>query len=157
MSDELFVNSFIWASTRQNIQYDLWDQQKISLRILAVWSESSLIAWAFYSIRAIDEQEALLHWMGVQADLSICWSSKSYCRCRSLLKCLWWTIWDFLTVYVCGVWTISSILNSYTYSCCMPILIVDQRTKIFRISNTLRTFLLVAFCPAFQCNKQEGN
>ena len=55
---------------------------QISLRIRAVWSDSSLIACAFYSLRAIQRgiMRPLPYWMDVQADLSLCWSHRSYCR-----------------------------------------------------------------------------
>ena len=94
------VCEFFYMS-QSTTKYTIWlvRPAKISLCILAVWSESSLIALAFYSIRAIDEQEALLHWMGVQADLSICWSSKSYC---SLLKCLD-ELFEIFYLYTCVV------------------------------------------------------
>ena len=60
---------------------------QISLRILAVWSESLLIACAFYSLDAIQAEKTrpLLYWVNIQADLNLCWSHRSYCRfCRAL-------------------------------------------------------------------------
>ena len=34
-----------------------------------------------------DNRERLLYWMDVEADLSLCWSHRSYCRfCRALAK-----------------------------------------------------------------------
>ena len=43
-----------WFNARQNLQQDLWSAKtQISLRIGAGWSESSLIACAFYSLQAI--------------------------------------------------------------------------------------------------------
>ena len=55
----------------------------INLSIRAVWSESSLITYAFYSLRAI--QRGINEnpcpgepWMDVQADLSLCWLHRSY-------------------------------------------------------------------------------
>ena len=50
----------------------------ISLRIPAVWSESSLIACVFYSLRP--KREPLPYCVDGQADLSFCWSHRSYCR-----------------------------------------------------------------------------
>ena len=48
--------------------------------------QSSLIACAFYSLQAI-RKEALLYWVNVQADPSLCWSHRSYCRfCRPLAQ-----------------------------------------------------------------------
>ena len=54
--------------------------------IHAVWSESSLIACLLlppgYPKR--DKRESLPHGMDVQADLSLCWLNRSYCRfCRA--------------------------------------------------------------------------
>ena len=50
----------------------------------------SLIAWAFYSLQAIqkrDKREPLPYWTDVQADLSLYWSYWSYCRfCRALAQ-----------------------------------------------------------------------
>ena len=55
---------------------------QISLRFVAGWSESSLIACVLYNIRAIQrgtKREPLPYWVDVQPDLSLCWSPRSYC------------------------------------------------------------------------------
>ena len=55
---------------------------QISLRIRAVWRESSLIVCAYCSIRAIQRgiNEPLPYWVDVQVDPSLCWPHRSYCR-----------------------------------------------------------------------------
>ena len=58
---------------------------QISLRLLAVWSESSLITCARYSplpsgYRKRDKREPLQNWVDVQADRSLCWLYRSDSR-----------------------------------------------------------------------------
>ena len=57
----------------------------MNLRIRAVWSDYLLIACAFYIVQPPgypkrDKREPLPHWMNVQANLSLCWLHRSYCR-----------------------------------------------------------------------------
>ena len=65
---------------------------QISLHICAVWSESSadrmcLLQPPDYPKR--DKCEPLPYWVNVQADLSLCWSYRSYCKfCLALAKIL---------------------------------------------------------------------
>ena len=52
-----------------------------------------LLSVAMQGYSKIDKQEPLLYWMNVQADLSLSWSHRSYCRfcrymCWLIYKCL---------------------------------------------------------------------
>ena len=54
----------------------------ISLPIRTVWSESFAEGMCLIQTSGNpkrDEQELLLYWVDVQADLSLCWSHRSYC------------------------------------------------------------------------------
>ena len=58
-------------------------KNQISLPIHAGWSDSLLIAMCLLQLPGYpkrDEQESLPYWVDVQADLSLCWSHRPYCR-----------------------------------------------------------------------------
>ena len=74
-------------TTKSTIRLVRPAKTQISLRIRTVWSESSPIACAFYSFRAIprNKREPLPYWVDVQTEVSICWSHRPFCRfCRAL-------------------------------------------------------------------------
>ena len=68
------IHIIIWASEWQNLVRPAKTQ--IRLRIRAVWSESSLIACAFYSFRAIKKRDEWVP-LDVQPDLRLWWSHRS--------------------------------------------------------------------------------
>ena len=63
---------------------------KISMHICTVWSAliTCLLQPPSYPKR--DKQKPLPYWMDVDADLSLCWLHRSYCRfCHELAHILW--------------------------------------------------------------------
>ena len=83
----------VWASARQGLHYDLCDKRRLrsdcadaqSDLSLRLSHKSSLIACASNSLWAIQRGITLPYRGNVQANLSLCWSHKSYCRfCRAL-------------------------------------------------------------------------
>ena len=86
----------IWASTWKKPTIRLVQPAK-TLTSHAVWSESSLIAYAFYSPQAIQRgiSENLSYWVDVQAELSLCQAHRSYCRfCHVLVHMFLGKKWD---------------------------------------------------------------
>ena len=61
-------NKFSQRTPKPTIRLVRPAKTKISLRIHAVWSESSLIACAFHSLHRLSK-EPLPYWVDVQADL----------------------------------------------------------------------------------------
>ena len=106
--DSTSTNSYLTPrTTKPTIRLVRSEKTQISLRIRAVWSESSLIVCAVYSQRGIN-REVLPYWMDVQADRSLCWSYKSYCRfVVRLLICNFeqqvrphqWSLYHFSTIF----------------------------------------------------------
>ena len=80
----------IWASARQNLQWGLCDQRRLtSLRIRAVWSGSLLIACAFYRLQGIQKglNKNPCHNGWMYRLICHCWSHRSCCRfCRALVQ-----------------------------------------------------------------------
>ena len=75
-------HDYIWASAQQNLQKDLCNQQRQTiLRICAVWSVFAdhicLLQPPGYPKRV--KREPLPYQVDVHADLSLCWSYRSYC------------------------------------------------------------------------------
>ena len=84
-SDRWCANDMSQRTTKPTKRLVRPAKTPISLRIHAVWSESSLITCAFYSIHQEGLTRILAILMDVQANLNICWSHRSYCRfCRAL-------------------------------------------------------------------------
>ena len=70
------------------------------------WSEPSLIACAFYSLRAIwrgINENPLPYWVDVQADLRLCWLHRSCRFCRALAHLHHHTIFTSIVPDVLGL------------------------------------------------------
>ena len=81
---------------------------QISLHIHAVWSESSFVTCAFYSLKVI--QRVLRYWVDLKADLSLCWSHRPYSRfCRILAYFLCFSKNKYC-IYPEYIWTHSNFI-----------------------------------------------
>ena len=98
------VDTHKWASAWQNLQKDLFDQQRIRS------------TFACYILQAIqrDKQEPLPYWVDVKVDLSHCWPHRSYCRFCCVLAQIF--LWRKKKKKMSGYPTYQELLKLFTWS-----------------------------------------